>query len=69
MGEEERENRREREKRRGSRGRMPVEQGCRYSALLELQYFDLVRMLVINPMHNMMLGTGKRMIQDQAFRH
>ena len=48
---------------------MPVEQGCRYSALLELQYFDLVRMLVIDPMHNMLLGTGKRMIHvwiDQA---
>ena len=45
------------------------EQGCRYSALLELQYFDPVRMLVIDPMHNMLLGTGKRMIHvwiDQA---
>ena len=36
--------------------------GCRYSYLLELDYFDPVRMLCIDPMHNLFLGTGKRML-------
>lgn len=38
------------------------ESGCRYSVLLELPYFDPVRMLPIDPMHNLFLGTGKHMI-------
>ena len=36
--------------------------GCRYSALLDLSYFDPPTMLPIDPMHNLFLGTGKRMI-------
>lgn len=37
--------------------------GCRYSCLLDLPYFDAPRMLCIDPMHNLFLGTGKQMIQ------
>ena len=37
--------------------------GCRYSCLLELPYFDPPRMLTIDPMHNLFLGTGKHMLQ------
>lgn len=33
--------------------------GCRYSCLLQLPYFDPVRMLTIDPMHNLYLGTAK----------
>ena len=33
--------------------------GCRYSSLLQLPYFDPVRMLIIDPMHNLYLGTAK----------
>ena len=33
--------------------------GCRYSELLLLPYFDAPRMLIIDPMHNLFLGTGK----------
>jgi hypothetical protein len=33
--------------------------GCRYSCLLDLPYFDAPRMLCIDPMHNLFLGTGK----------
>ena len=34
--------------------------GCRYSCLLQLPYFDPVKMLVIiDPMHNLYLGTAK----------
>lgn len=39
-----------------------IELGCRYSALLDLPYFDPVRMHVIDPMHNLFLGSGKRMM-------
>lgn len=35
--------------------------GCRYSVLLQLTYFDPTRMLIIDPMHNLFLGTAKRM--------
>ena len=39
------------------------ENGLRYSVLLRLPYFDLVRMHVIDPMHNLLLGTGKHMME------
>ena len=37
--------------------------GARYSVLLDLPYFDAVRFTVIDAMHNLFLGTGKRMFQ------
>ena len=33
--------------------------GVRYSELLRLPYFDIVEKHVIDPMHNLLLGTGK----------
>ena len=39
------------------------ELGCRYSILLELEYFDPPAMLVINPMHNLFLGVAKHFIK------
>ena len=36
------------------------EVGCRYSCLLQLPYFDPVKMTIIDPMHNLYLGTAKR---------
>lgn len=36
--------------------------GCRYSVLLKLPYFDPPRMLIIDAMHNLFLGTGKHML-------
>ena len=33
--------------------------GVRYSVLLKLPYFDIVEYHVIDPMHNLLLGTGK----------
>ena len=41
---------------------METKLGCRYSCLLNLPYFDVTRMLCIDPMHNLFLGTGKWMI-------
>ena len=36
--------------------------GVRYSCLLELPYFDAPRMCIIDPMHNLLLGTAKHMV-------
>lgn len=36
--------------------------GVRVSCLLDLDYFDPVRMTPIDPMHNLFLGTAKQMI-------
>lgn len=38
---------------------MESKYGLRYSVLLHLPYFDPVRFTVIDPMHNLYLGTGK----------
>ena len=38
------------------------ESGVRYSVITELPYFDVVRHSVIDPMHNLFLGTPKVMI-------
>ena len=38
------------------------EYGCRYSILNELPYFDPPRMCIIDPMHNLLLGTAKHMV-------
>ena len=35
------------------------EHGVRYSILLELLYFDAPRMCIVDPMHNLLLGTAK----------
>ena len=35
------------------------EHGVRYSLLLELPYFDPVKMCGVDPMHNLLLGTAK----------
>ena len=39
--------------------KMESELGCRYSVLLELPYFDVPTMLVIDPMHCLFLGLAK----------
>ena len=38
--------------------------GCRFSELLLLPYFDAPKMLVIDPMHNLFLGSAKYFIKD-----
>ena len=37
--------------------------GIRYSVSLELPYFDAARMCTVDPMHNLLLGTTKKIIQ------
>ena len=34
--------------------------GVRYSILLKLSYFDIVRFHVVDAMHNLLLGTAKK---------
>ena len=46
------------------RERKESEYGCRYSSLLKLTYFDPVRMILIDPMHNLFLGSAKYMIHN-----
>ncbi|CAG8457707.1 3405_t:CDS:2, partial [Ambispora leptoticha] len=41
--------------------RIFAEYGIRYSPLVKLPYMDLIRFVVIDPMHNLYLGTAKRM--------
>ena len=38
--------------------------GCRYSVLVDLPYFDPIRMLLIDPMHNLYMGTAKHITFD-----
>lgn len=38
------------------------EHGVRYSKLLELSYYDPICMCIIDPMHNLLLGTAKHML-------
>ena len=40
------------------------ELGCRFSSLLDLPYFRPIEMLLIDPMHNLFLGTAKHFARD-----
>lgn len=44
-----------------------IELGCRFSMLLNLPYFNPVRMLVVDLMHNLFLGTTKIFIRKILF--
>ena len=46
-----------------ARDKIEREIGVRYSELLRLKYFDIVRCHVVDPMHNLFLGTAKRMLK------
>lgn len=39
------------------------EHGIRYTCLLQLSYFDASRMCIVDPMHNLLLGTAKRAVE------
>ena len=44
-------------------GNMESQTGIKYSVLIELPYFDPIRFTVIDPMHNLFLGTAKRVMK------
>ena len=45
------------------RNELESRHGCRYSVLLDLPYFDPVRMTIVDPMHNLFLGSAKHMMK------
>ena len=45
------------------RKRAEFQLGCRFSVLLDLSYFDPVRMTIIDSMHNLFLGSAKHFTQ------
>ena len=45
-----------------SRQKIEREYGIRFTELLRLSYFDTVRFSVVDPMHNVLLGTAKLMV-------
>ena len=49
---------------RSTASRIESESGYRDTVLLRLPYFSPTRMLVIDTMHNLFLGTGKHVIKD-----
>ena len=48
---------------------MESELGCRHSVLLLLPYLDPIRMLQLDPMHNLYLGTSKMVIRKIWIEH
>ena len=51
------------------RSKQESESGVRYSILLELPYFDAPRMLSVDPMHNLFLGTSKHVLHKWIERN
>ena len=45
------------------RNRAESNYGARFSELLRLPYFDCIRFTVIDPMHNLFLGTAKHVME------
>ena len=45
------------------RQKLESEYGTRFTVLSTLPYFDAVRMTVVDPMHNLFLGTSKKMLK------
>ena len=46
------------------RAKVESSTGSRYTALMQLPYFSCTRMHVIDPMHNLFLGSARHMIKD-----
>ena len=48
---------------KSSRQKVESENGFRYTVLLKLPYFDTCRMLLVDPMHNLYLGSAKHVLK------
>ena len=46
-----------------ARNTLESKYGCRYSKFLDLCYFDPIRMTIIDPMHNLYLGSAKLVLK------
>ena len=51
-------------KTKAEQSKIESQTGFRNTALLKLPYFNPSRMLVIDPMHNLFLGTAKHILRD-----
>ena len=49
-----------------ARNNLESRYGCHYSVILDLPYFDPVRMTIIDPMHNLYLGSAKHVLKDRT---
>lgn len=47
-----------------ARKHLETKYGVKYSPLVELSYFDPIRFCIIDPMHNLFLGTAKTVLKD-----
>ena len=46
-----------------ARDRIERKYGSRFSSFMKLPYFDCVRFHIVDPMHNLFLGTAKYMVK------
>ena len=47
------------------RNDLELKHGSRFTELMNLPYYDCIRFAIIDPMHNLFLGTPKRILQQQ----
>ena len=45
------------------RKELELEKGSRFTQLFFLPYYDSIRFAIIDPMHNLLLGTSKRILE------
>ena len=46
------------------RSTLELSTGSHFTELMHLQYFDCIQFTIIDPMHNLFLGTAKQMLQN-----
>ena len=46
------------------RSTLEINAGSRFTEFMHLQYFDCIRFTIIDPMHNLFMGTAKRILQS-----
>ena len=47
-----------------ARGLLQTQTGVKYFVLIELSYFDAIRFTIVDPMHNLFLGTAKHTMKN-----
>lgn len=50
-----------------AREKIELKYGSRFTSLMELAYFDTIRCHIIDPMHNLFLGTAKHVTKNILF--
>ena len=47
------------------RSQLELDKGSCFTQLMNLPYYDCIRFAIIDPMHNLYLGTPKRLLHEQ----